>query len=77
MMIGWVLLVVGAAMLVQELWWQPRSMAKVRDRVARRRDPSRFDRYLGSRLYRWGRWWALGGGAILVILGILVVSGLT
>jgi uncharacterized membrane protein YphA (DoxX/SURF4 family) len=75
-MIGWVLLVAGVAVLVQEVWWQPRSMAKVRDRVARRGDPSKFERYLGSRVYRWGRWWALGGGAVLVVCGLLLVSGI-
>jgi uncharacterized membrane protein YphA (DoxX/SURF4 family) len=74
-MIGWVLLVVGVAVLVQELWWQPRGMAKVRAGVARRGDPSKFDRYLRSRLYRWGRWWALGCGAFLVLGGLLLVSG--
>jgi uncharacterized membrane protein YphA (DoxX/SURF4 family) len=74
-MIGWVLLMAGVAMLVQEMWWQPRGMAKVRDRVVRRGDPSKFDRYLASRSYRWGRWWALGGGAALVVGGFLLISG--
>jgi hypothetical protein len=74
-MIGWVLLAVGVVVLVQELWLQPRSMAKARDGVARRGDPRKFDRYLGSRVYRWGRWWALGGGAFLVVGGLLLVIG--
>lgn len=62
-------------MLLQELWWQPRSMAKVRGKVAGRGDPSRFDAYLGSRLYRSFRWYGLVAGAAMVVLGVMVVAG--
>jgi hypothetical protein len=73
-MFGWVMLGVGVMVLLQELWWQPRCMAKVRDRVARRGDPSKFDAYLGSRRYRLFRWWGLAGGAAFVV-GVIVLSG--
>jgi uncharacterized membrane protein YphA (DoxX/SURF4 family) len=75
-MTGWVLLLAGVVVLAHQLRWQPRSMAKVRDRVARRGDPSKFDQYLGSRSYRWGRWWAIGGGAVLIVGGLLLVGGI-
>lgn len=73
-MFGWILFGLGMLVLVRELWWQPRSMEKVRTRVARRGSVTRFDAYLGSRSYRWFRWWSIGAGVVLIVLGALVTT---
>lgn len=65
----------GALTLVQTWWYEPRSMARVRARVAQRGDSSKFDAYLGSRRYRVFRWIGLAGGAIMAVIGVMVLSG--
>jgi hypothetical protein len=76
-MVGWILVGIGVLALAQELWWHPRNMAKVRKNVSRRGDPSRFDAFLGSRQHKQLRWSGLAMGAGMVVVGILVVSGVT
>jgi hypothetical protein len=73
-MIGWVLVGIGVLALAQELWGRPRNMAKVRGKVSRRGDPSRFDAFLGSRRHKRLRWSGLAMGTGMVVVGIMVVS---
>ncbi len=74
-MIGWVLVGVGVLTLGHELWWHPRNMAKAREKVAQRGDPSRFDAFLGSRRQRLLRWSGLAMGAGLIVIGLVVLGG--
>jgi hypothetical protein len=76
-MAGWILVGIGVLALAQELWWHPRNMGKVREKAARRGDPSRFDVFLGSRRHKRLRWSGLVMGAAMVVVGLLVVSGAT
>jgi hypothetical protein len=74
-MIGWVLVGIGALTVVQELWWHPRSMAKAREKVARRDDPSKFAAFLDSRWHKLLRWSGLAMGAGIAAIGLLVLAG--
>lgn len=74
-MIGWILVGIGVLTLAQEVWQHPRNMAKAREKVARRGDPSRFDAFLGSRWHRLSRWSGLAMGAAMVAIGLLVSGG--
>jgi hypothetical protein len=74
-MVGWVLVGIGILALAQELWRQPRNMAKAREKVAQGGDPSRFDAFLSSRRYKGLQWSGLALGAGMVVVGILVLSG--
>lgn len=75
-MIGWVLVGIGMLTLAQELWWHPRNMAKAREKVAQRGNPSRFDAFLTSRQHRILGWSGLVMGAGMVIIGLLALSGI-
>ena len=68
-------LALGVVVLVETAWYEPRSMAKVRARVAQRGDPRKFDAYLTSRRRRMFRWLGFAAGAVFLFLGVLVLSG--
>jgi hypothetical protein len=74
-MVGWVLVGIGVLTLAQELWWHPHNMAKARENVSRRHDPSKFDAFLGSRMHRLLRRSGLAMGVAMIVVGILVVRG--
>lgn len=74
-MFGWVILGAGLLTLLQEQWYLPHSMAKVRDRVAQRGDAQKFDAFLTSRKYQLFQLGGLVAGAVMVILGVSIVSG--
>jgi hypothetical protein len=74
-MSGCVLLGAGALTLVQVLWYEPFGMARTRTRVALHGDPSRFDTFLASRWYRRSRWARQVAGAVLTVLGLVVLIG--
>ncbi len=74
-MLGWLIFGIGVLAVIQELWWQPRNMAKVREGVLRGGDADKFDAYLASRRYRWFHRWGLGAGLLMIVLGIMLISG--
>jgi hypothetical protein len=74
-MLGWVYLGCGVVVLLNTAWYEPRSMARVRSRVAEGGDPGKFDTWLDSRKYRLLRWLGVPAGIVLVVLGVSVLSG--
>jgi hypothetical protein len=69
------MLACGIFLLLQGLWWQPRSMAKVRARTVERDSSEKFDAFLASRGYRWSHWAGLVGGGVLIVVGVLPLAG--
>lgn len=74
-MIGWVLVGIGVLTLVQELLLHPRSMAKAREKVARRGSADKFDKFLSSRRHGLLRRSGLALGVAMIVIGLLVASG--
>lgn len=74
-MTGWVPLGARVLTLFQAWWYEPRGMARTRARVAQRGDPHKFEAFVGSRWYRLSRWVRLGAGALLTLLGLLLLIG--
>lgn len=72
---GWALLCIGIVVLVQEFWRYPRSMAKVREKMARGGDPRKFDAFLGSGRHRLLQWFGLAMGVGMIAVGLLALGG--
>lgn len=74
-MFGWVILGAGLLTFLQEWLYLPHSMEKVRDSMVQRGDTRKFDAFLASRKYQFFRLGGLIAGTIMVIFGVLILTG--